>query len=173
MLHHIPNIITSSRIVLAAVFPFCPESYYVLVVFAALATEFLDGFIARVFNWQSYVGQVLDPIADKLFVLSVSLTWVWLGKLDIWQWLLLGLRDFGVAALFIVVILRGQVLKVKALRSRMPSKITTVIQYLVFFIILFNFSVYLAPLVVFAAVMGVIAIAQYIYLLRQSMARDA
>ena len=67
----------------------------VSLILAGLASEFLDGFIARLCNWTSYLGQVLDPIADKLFVLSVSLTWIALGKLTLLQWLLFALRDFG------------------------------------------------------------------------------
>jgi len=74
-----------SRIGIAAIFPFCPESYHVMLIVAGLATEFLGGFIARLFNWTSYLSQVLDPIADKLLVLSVSLTWIWLGKITVRQ----------------------------------------------------------------------------------------
>ena len=47
MLRHIPNGITSLRIVIAALFPFAPESSHLLLILAGLATEFLDGFIAH------------------------------------------------------------------------------------------------------------------------------
>ncbi len=172
MLHQIPNIITSSRIVLAAAFPFCPEQYHLSIVALALVSEFLDGFIARIFNWQSYVGQVLDPIADKLFVLSVSLTWVWLAKLTIWQWLLLAVRDIGVAILFLIVLLRAQVFNVRAVAARLPSKITTAIQYLAFIAVLFNYPLLLEPLVLAAAVIGVVAVVQYTLLLRYPAPAD-
>ena len=165
---HIPNAITVSRIGIAAIFPFCPESYHVVLIVAGLATEFLDGFIARLFNWTSYLGQVLDPIADKLFVLSVSLTWIWLGKITILQWLLVGLRDFGVLFIFLALIVLGKIRSTKSVKARFPSKITTVLQYLVFLLVLSGNLDYLTPLAIVTAIIGLIATLQYIYLLKKS-----
>ena len=79
----------------------------------------------RLFNWVSDLGQVLDPVADKLFVLSVSLTWVWLDKLQLWQWLLLAVRDFGVALIFVVIVSSGLARSVEPEKARMASKVTT------------------------------------------------
>ncbi|MBL4821232.1 MAG: CDP-alcohol phosphatidyltransferase family protein [Gammaproteobacteria bacterium] len=165
-LSNIPNTITVSRIVIAAIFPFCPESLHFALILTGLATEFLDGFLARLFNWTSYLGQVLDPIADKLFVLSVSLTWVWLGKLTVLQWLLLGLRDFGVLFIFLTLLLLGKVRSVKSVKARFPSKLTTAFQYLVFIMVLFGNLEYLTPLAIVTAAIGLAATLQYIYLLR-------
>ena len=64
---HIPNGITIVRLILAIAFPFLPEGWHFTVIAIALASEFLDGFIARLCGWTSYLGQVLDPIADKFF----------------------------------------------------------------------------------------------------------
>jgi phosphatidylglycerophosphate synthase len=63
-LRHIPNAITSVRIIVAAIFPFCPEQMHIGLIGLGLATEFLDGFTARLFNWSSYLGQILDPVAE-------------------------------------------------------------------------------------------------------------
>jgi phosphatidylglycerophosphate synthase len=165
---HIPNAITVSRIGIAAAFPFCPESYHLLLIIVGLATEFFDGFIARLFNWSSYLGQVLDPIADKLFVLSISLTWIWLGKITIFQWLLVGLRDFGVLFIFLVLLALGKVRSTKSVKARYPSKITTVLQYLVFLVVLTDNLDYLTPLAIATAVIGLAATLQYVYLLKNS-----
>jgi cardiolipin synthase len=168
LLMHIPNAITVSRIGIAAVFPFCSESYHVMLIMAGLATEFLDGFIARLFKWSSYFGQVLDPIADKLFVLSISLTWIWLGKITVLQWLLVGLRDFGVLFIFLALIVLGKIRSTKSVKARYPSKITTVLQYLVFLLVLSGNLEYLTPLAIFTAIIGLIATLQYIYLLKNT-----
>ena len=73
---HIPNGITILRLILAIAFPFLPESWHFTVIAIALASEFLDGLIARLCGWTSYLGQVLDPIADKFFFFSVAVTWL-------------------------------------------------------------------------------------------------
>lgn len=135
-----------------------------IVVLAGL-TEFLDGFLARVFHWTSYFGQVLDPIADKLFFLSVSLTWVWLGKLSLLYWLLLSTRDFGVLFIVIALGLTGRIRSVKPLKAELLSKITTAMQYAVVLTILFSFYQPVSALVVIAAVIGVLATIQYMIML--------
>ncbi|MDP6414982.1 MAG: CDP-alcohol phosphatidyltransferase family protein [Gammaproteobacteria bacterium] len=167
-LRHIPNAITSVRVVIAAVFPFYPESSHLLLIGLGLVTEFLDGFTARTFKWTSYLGQILDPVADKLFVLSVSLTWVWLGKLTVLQWLLLGVRDFGVLFIFLALIGLGKIRSVRPVKARMPSKITTVLQYLVFLLVLTESMQYLTPLALLTAAIGLIATVHYAYLLRHA-----
>ena len=168
-LRHIPNAITSVRIIVAAIFPFCPEQMHIGLIVLGLATEFLDGFTARLFKWTSYLGQILDPVADKLFVLSVSLTWVWLGKLTVLQWLLIGVRDFGVLFIFIALIALGSIGSVRSVKARITSKITTAFQYLVFLLVVTQNSQYLLPLALTTAVIGLVATIHYVYLLRHSL----
>lgn len=168
-LRHIPNAITSVRIIVAAIFPFCPEQMHIALIALGLATEFLDGFTARLFNWSSYLGQILDPVADKLFVLSVSLTWVWLGKLTVLQWLLIGLRDFGILFIFIALIALGSIRSVRSVKARMTSKITTAFQYLAFLLVLTQATQYLTPLALITALIGLVATIHYVYLLRHSL----
>lgn len=172
MLRHIPNGITSLRIVIAALFPFAPESSHLLLILAGLATEFLDGFIARTFHWTSYLGQVLDPVADKLFVLSVSVTWILLGKLTLIQWLLFALRDFGVFFIFLGLLLMGKVSSVRSVKARFPSKLTTALQYLLFLLVLTDNYQLLMPLAAMTAATGLIATLQYAHLIRLSL-RDS
>ena len=79
------NLLTLSRIFLAAVIFLLltrPEGYFLafILFFVAGATDYFDGYLARKYNAVSEIGQVLDPIADKilivfvLFGLSVNLT---------------------------------------------------------------------------------------------------
>lgn len=77
---HIPNILSSLRIVMVGVFAwlFCsaypdhPMRYWwALGVFVlAFLTDVLDGFLARTFNWITPVGKLLDPFADKLMAIT-------------------------------------------------------------------------------------------------------
>lgn len=67
------NILTLSRIVLA-LFIFILlmlDSFYLLALvlfFIAGLTDYLDGFLARKYNASSQIGEILDPIADKILI---------------------------------------------------------------------------------------------------------
>jgi cardiolipin synthase len=71
----LPNILTYGRILavpaIALVFPFWGDVGRLLALFvfiAASVTDWLDGYLARVWQQQSALGRMLDPIADKLLV---------------------------------------------------------------------------------------------------------
>lgn len=68
------DVVTALRLPLAALFPFThdPVAQLVLVALAA-ASDFADGILARRFG-ASRVGVVLDPVADKAFMLAAFLT---------------------------------------------------------------------------------------------------
>tara|TARA_B110000003_G_C16411248_1_gene442333 strand:- start:167 stop:709 length:543 start_codon:yes stop_codon:yes gene_type:complete len=79
------NLLTLSRIFLAAAIFLLltrPEGYILafILFFVAGVTDYFDGYLARKYNLTSEIGEVLDPIADKilivfvLFGLSVNLT---------------------------------------------------------------------------------------------------
>ena len=79
------NLLTLSRIFLAAVIFLLltrPEGYFLafILFFIAGITDYFDGYLARKYNLTSEIGEILDPIADKilivfvLFGLSVNLT---------------------------------------------------------------------------------------------------
>ena len=71
----IPNILTIGRIIIVPIFVitfFLPGMYGDLIPFflfiAASFTDFLDGLLARVLKEESKLGELLDPIADKILV---------------------------------------------------------------------------------------------------------
>ena len=76
----IPNAITVSRMVMALpLLWLLAESQYRAALVLALvagATDVLDGFLAKRHGWQSVLGGILDPIADKL-LLSVCFLGLW------------------------------------------------------------------------------------------------
>lgn len=65
----LPNLLSLLRLFLAFLL-FCNTAWVQLSVIAVSAvTDFLDGYIARRYNMTSRLGTLLDPIADKVFVL--------------------------------------------------------------------------------------------------------
>ena len=70
------NILTLSRIFLAAtifLFLMSPDRYLLALVlfFFAGVTDYFDGYLARKYNAVSQLGEILDPIADKILILFV------------------------------------------------------------------------------------------------------
>jgi CDP-diacylglycerol--glycerol-3-phosphate 3-phosphatidyltransferase len=70
------NILTLSRILLAAiifVLIMSPDGYLfaLLLFFLAGVTDYFDGYLARKYNAVSQLGEILDPIADKILILFV------------------------------------------------------------------------------------------------------
>lgn len=91
---NIPNAITTFRIVLIPVFiavfylPFTWASALATFIFwFAAITDWLDGYLARKLNQQSSIGAFIDPLADKLMVISALL--IILAKHPENNWLLL------------------------------------------------------------------------------------
>ncbi len=84
----IPNLISLLRIVLVApVAALLAEERYdwALALFAvAGASDGLDGWLARRFDWRSRLGALLDPLADKLLLTVCFVTLALLGALPWW-----------------------------------------------------------------------------------------
>jgi cardiolipin synthase len=65
-----------------------------LILFAvAGVSDALDGFLAKHFHWESRLGSILDPIADKLLLVASFATLSWLGLLPLWLFCLVIARD--------------------------------------------------------------------------------
>ena len=70
------NILTFSRIFLAAIiflFLMSSDGYLIALIlfFIASITDYFDGYLARKYNAVSQIGEILDPIADKILILFV------------------------------------------------------------------------------------------------------
>jgi len=70
------NILTLSRILLAAlifILLMSPDTYFwaLLLFFIAGITDYFDGYLARKYDAVSQLGEILDPIADKILILFV------------------------------------------------------------------------------------------------------
>jgi CDP-diacylglycerol---glycerol-3-phosphate 3-phosphatidyltransferase len=87
------------------------HDYWATGVFAAaMATDWLDGRIARRRGHTSALGSLLDPIADKILVLAVLIALVGRGVLPGWMVAAIVAREFLVSGLRLAAVERGVVL---------------------------------------------------------------
>lgn len=102
MWRHLPNALCVLRIVLivpiaALLLQARPQP--ALWVFAAAAlTDVLDGFLAKRYGWQTELGKRLDPLADKLLLVTVFVVVAVLGQVPLWLAAAVVLRDLTITA---------------------------------------------------------------------------
>ncbi len=126
----IPNLITTLRIILTPIFIiYLLDEQFVaaLVVFIICAvSDGLDGFLARVLKQKSSLGAFLDPLADKLILVSTFVALAFMGAIPVWLTVIVLSRDvlisLGVAALQIYRVEVG-------IHPSILSKITTCFQF--------------------------------------------
>lgn len=107
----LPNLITIIRILLTAPFAWAllhgNYGLSLLLFTVAGISDGLDGFLAKHFGWISRLGAILDPLADKLLLISGFVCLGWLHLLPWWLVGLVLLRDLvivsGAVAYYFVV----------------------------------------------------------------------
>jgi cardiolipin synthase len=96
-LSQLPNLITLARIGLVPVLIlFLKESNYLaaLIVFVVAGlSDGVDGFIAKRYGYTTHFGAVLDPVADKLLLVSAYVMLTFLNHIPFWLMLLVAFRD--------------------------------------------------------------------------------
>ena len=101
-LRQIPNLITLVRILLVvpiAVSLVHEQLDTTLALFAiAAASDALDGFLAKRFGWESVLGSILDPIADKLLLATLFVTMAVLRLVPMWLMIAALARDVIIVA---------------------------------------------------------------------------
>ena len=106
--------ITLVRIVMIPVFMvllLMGHNIAALVVFiVASCTDFVDGYIARHYNQVSNFGKFLDPLADKLLVVSCMLIFIQWCRMPAWAVMIVLTREFAVTGLRLVAAGGGRVM---------------------------------------------------------------
>jgi CDP-diacylglycerol--glycerol-3-phosphate 3-phosphatidyltransferase len=85
------------------------------VFIAAMTTDWFDGRIARKHGRSSPLGSLLDPVADKLLVLTTLIMLVDLGAFPGWMVALIVAREFLVSGLRLAALERGVVMQARDL----------------------------------------------------------
>jgi cardiolipin synthase len=135
----LPNIITFLRFLLLppVVLLLLNRRYDAALLVFALAgfSDALDGYLAKRYHWTSRLGALLDPLADKLMLVSGFVTLGWLGLIPPWLVALIILRDVVIVTGAIVYHLRIE--KLEAAPSGV-SKLNTFAQILLILAVMFS-----------------------------------
>lgn len=134
----LPNAISMSRLFLAALFPVVHHHDLRLLILAAAGlTDFFDGWFARRRHQFSRVGALIDPFADRIFVLVAVCTLLLEGELTTVQYFIFILRDMATAGAFVfakaVTALRDATFK-----ARFSGKLATVLQLVALVVIVID-----------------------------------
>jgi len=168
-LRTLPNLLSVSRLALAAVFVVADRTdVRIVLVMLALATDYLDGWIARQFGPMTRLGALLDPFTDRVFALVAVGVFLFEGRIAAWEYFVMISRDLMTAVGFLVArampSLRGV-----AFKARFPGKLVTVLQLATFIALLLRPSA-AGPMIIVIAVVSAWAIVDYTWMLHRERA---
>ncbi|HEY8853100.1 MAG TPA: CDP-alcohol phosphatidyltransferase family protein [Gemmatimonadaceae bacterium] len=124
----LPNTISLSRVVLALAFVLVSEPWDRIALIAVAGfTDIIDGWLARHEKSESTTGALLDPLADRVFVLVAISTYLIESRLTTGQYFIFLTRDLATAVGFVVAKIIPT-LRPAVFRARMLGKIVTVVQ---------------------------------------------
>lgn len=160
---YIPNLISSLRILLVA-----PLALYLIsknytaslgVFLLAGFSDALDGYLARRFNWTSRLGALLDPIGDKLLMVTTYLILGLQALMPMWLVLAVILRDVIIVSGGLMYrLLVGEVI----IEPIISSKINMVLQVLLMFSLLLSLSLYPLPQILLQILMWLVLLSTLI-----------
>jgi CDP-diacylglycerol--glycerol-3-phosphate 3-phosphatidyltransferase len=111
------NKLTILRIILVPVFlgvlyaGFPGSNIWALIIFiVASLTDLLDGYIARHYNQITNFGKFMDPLADKILVMSAMCWFVEVHQMPGWALAIVLLREFAVSGMRLVAVEQGKVI---------------------------------------------------------------
>ncbi|MBO67138.1 MAG: hypothetical protein CL398_02400 [Acidiferrobacteraceae bacterium] len=140
-MRNIPNLLTLFRMFSAPVLIlFLMDKNYgagaILFLIAGI-TDAVDGWFAKRFGYVTRLGAVLDPIADKVLIITTYIVLAVLGDIPLWLVLIVGFRDLGIVGGYLIL---------QTISTQMPpqpsvlSKVNTVAQICFVFLVIVDKS---------------------------------
>ncbi len=116
---NIPNAVTLGRVLLVPVIFWLLVSGNTRAAFIAFVcagiSDAVDGFLAKRFNLQTELGSYLDPLADKLLIVSIYVALGVAAKLPSWLVIAVVSRDILIVAGFLLAWFVGEAVRIKPL----------------------------------------------------------
>ena len=150
---NIPNALSILRIIM--VVPFIYALGYedklgmILILTTILASDYIDGYLARKWNVTSDLGRILDPLADKFVIVSVAVVLVIFRDFPLWLALAMIARDIGILLAGFYMIRRDLPIPV----SNNLGRITVGVFAAAMIIFLFSLNILKTPIVIISAFM--------------------
>jgi len=142
----IPNIITFFRFLLVPpVVVLLLKQHFVsaLLIFGVAGfSDALDGYLAKRNDWGSHLGAMLDPLADKLLLVSSFITLGWLQLIPLWLVVVVIVRDLVIVSGAIIYHFRIEHLEAE---PSMVSKVNTLTQILLLLAVMFSRAIQELP----------------------------
>jgi len=158
-LSSLPNIISALRIFLTIpiIYLLWSESYSLafLLIFIAAVSDGLDGFLARHYGWQSELGAMLDPIADKILLVSLVIIFAMKGELPFWLMVLIVSRD---VIIFLGALLYRYVTGAIQMRPLFVSKVNTLLQIILVLLVAMKVADFRVSLLLLDAMIQMVAL---------------
>ena len=111
------NKLTLLRVILIPVYliiwhlDFAYNNIVALIIFVlASVTDFIDGYVARHYNQVTDFGKFMDPLADKVLVLTSMICFCAMGRFPAWALVIVMAREFAVSGLRMVAVDNGRVI---------------------------------------------------------------
>ncbi len=137
---NLPNILTIGRILITPLFiillfydhPYA-KSWALFIFVTAMLTDIFDGYYARKYNLVTDYGRFLDPLADKVMVLSALISFAVMDVIPFWMVSLIIFRDVFVTGLRMAMSSKNKTMVTSRIAKR-----KTLSQVLIIIFILFN-----------------------------------
>ncbi|MBF0414930.1 MAG: CDP-alcohol phosphatidyltransferase family protein [Magnetococcales bacterium] len=155
---NIPNFLSFVRIFSVPVFIWMVlnhhHSWALILFITAAFTDALDGFLAKKLNQITEIGKFLDPIADKVLLISSFVTLTINGLIPLWITLIVVTRDMVIIIGAVVFQVLTGTLRIEPLSI---SKINTLLQILFIIVVLYG-DLFVQPSWIFSVILSMVTV---------------
>ncbi len=170
MVSYIPNLITILRVAAVPILILLLKNEYfepaLLLFVAAGVSDALDGYIAKKYRVQSQFGAILDPVADKILLVSCFVMLTLLDHLPFWLLVIVVFRDVLIVGGYLVLVMLGTSVQ---MRPSAVSKLNTLFQICLVSLVLarlagwIDLSIVVESLIILVAATSVLSGVHYVW----------
>lgn len=155
---NIPNILTLLRIIMIPIFyvvffsDITNSSLFAALIFiVASLTDWFDGFLARKWSLVTNFGKIMDPLADKLLVMTALICLLTSFRIPAWAVIVILAREMAITGLRIIAASEGVVVA-----ADMLGKFKTVFQMVAIILLLLNnfIGIYMLYIAIFFTILS-------------------